>query len=447
MRAWHYFMALTLFGETYIHNGQGGDGLGMPLITTPGTSFEEMRVPRATVRESWDLIIADLKEAEARLAGVSAEYRADEHAVKAFLGRVYVFTEDWANATTYLKDVIDNSGKSLMPFDSYQEMFYEDNFEGNANSESLFEITLRAKPGEGWGSWGPSTGSNAGMINAPTFLGSDGGRTSTGWGNAFPADENLTRFGFNLAPPTWVANPNYNPNQEMGMNNYNEMPDPTFLEASRNLRNNQLADPRLWVATRQVFEDSTAADGSYYRIWPQHETPWNEINGPSKFQHAWSFNKFMNKTKSEYNDNVQNGNNLFWLRLADIYLLYAEALIQGGGNQAEALEYINKVHRRAYGLPVDAPSAEDYTSLNDPTLATDPVLANNPLRYERYIELYGEGTWWWDVCRWKVGAEEAAFHQTSSVGNIQWDSWDYALPIPIREIETNPNLQQNPGFE
>ena len=80
-------------------------------------------------------------------------------------------------------------------------------------------------------------------------------------------------------------------------------------------------------------------------------------------------------------------------------------------------------------------------------MATDPVLANNPLRYERYVELFAESHWWFDVCRWKIGAEEAAFHNTTSVGDIIWnDDTDYAMPIPIAEIEANPAMQQNFGY-
>ena len=442
MRAWHYFMAEGLFGESFIHNGQGGDKLGMPIIVNPATSFEEMRVSRSTVRETWDFIISDLKEAEKLLANATDEKRVTKWAVKSFLGKVYVFTEDWESAKTSLKDVIDNSGKELVTFDVYREMFYGSTNE--RNKESIFEISLKAKPGEGWGSWGESVGTNSAMVFAPTFLASNGNRSSTGWGNSFPADENLRRFGFTLDAPTWQTNPDFNPGQAHGMHNYQMMPDPTFLAESRNLRDNKLADPRLWVATRQVFEDSTRVDGTWYRIWPQHETPWNEIDG---VQHAWSFNKYVNKTRSEYNDNVQNGNNMYWLRLADIYLLYAEALINSNGDEALALEYINKVHRRAYGLAVNTPSAKDYSSISDATLATDPVLANNPLRYERYVELFAESHWWFDVCRWKIGAEEAAFHNTTSVGDIIWnDDTDYAMPIPIAEIEANPAMQQNFGY-
>ncbi|NJN24765.1 MAG: RagB/SusD family nutrient uptake outer membrane protein [Cyclobacteriaceae bacterium] len=350
MRAWHYFMAEALFGESPIHGGAGDNKLGMPIITEPAGSFDEMRVSRATVRETWDFIISDLKEAQKLLAEAADEKRVTKWAVQSFLGKVYVYTEDWVNARTALKDVIDNSGKSLVDFATYQKMFYGSTNEHN--TESIFEISLKAKPGEGWGSWGESVGTNSAMVFAPTFLASNGNRSSTGWGNSFPADENLQRFGFSLPAPTWQDNPSYDPDEKSGMDNYEEMPDPAFLANSRNLRSNQLADPRLWVSTRQVFEDSTRVDGSWFRIWPQHETAWDEIDGK---KHAWSFNKYVNKTKSEYNDNVQNGNNMYWIRLADVYLLYAEAMANAGGDNAVALEYINKVHRRAYGLPVDVP--------------------------------------------------------------------------------------------
>jgi hypothetical protein len=132
--------------------------------------------------------------------------------------------------------------------------------------------------------------------------------------------------------------------------------------------------------------------------------------------------------------------------MADVYLLYAEACLNTNDNTT-ALEYINKVHRRAYGYPVNSPSPVDYISLTDKTMANDPALANNPLRYERFAELFGEGTWWFDVCRWKIGAEEAAYYSKTNGGPIMWDdNRSYAQPIPITEIQTNPSIKQNPGY-
>ncbi len=90
--------------------------------------------------------------------------------------------------------------------------------------------------------------------------------------------------------------------------------------------------------------------------------------GDKKSYHGWSFKKYttMDKSLSAYNG--CDGANIYILRLADVYLLYAEACMNSGDN-VNALEYINKVHRRAYSVPVDAPSAYDYAGLTARTKA------------------------------------------------------------------------------
>ncbi len=88
--------------------------------------------------------------------------------------------------------------------------------------------------------------------------------------------------------------------------------------------------------------------------------------------------------------------------------MYAEACHYTGDDN-DALTYINLVHNRAY----DGSQPGYYTSLNQATMVTDPTdpLYNNPLRYERYVELFGEGGWYFDVCRWGIGAQEAAYYK------------------------------------
>ena len=89
-----------------------------------------------------------------------------------------------------------------------------------------------------------------------------------------------------------------------------------------------------------------------------------------------------------------------------------------------------------------------------PTAASfsgDPVLGNNPLYYERWAELFNEGQWWFDVCRWHLGQSEAAFYVTArtlSGNNFQWNDKAYAWPIPLTEINSNPKVanQQNPKY-
>jgi len=142
--------------------------------------------------------------------------------------------------------------------------------------------------------------------------------------------------------------------------------------------------------------------------------------------------------------------NWYFLRLADVYLLYAEAAKSTGDN-ATALEYLNKVKRRAYGYPVNAVSPVDYTSLTATTKAiNDPVLGTNPLYYERWAELFNEGQWWFDICRWRLGKSEAAYYVSAiSTSVLQFnENKSYSWPIPQDEFNSNAKIagQQNPGY-
>ena len=430
LRAFFYFHLITTWGETFITDGKGGEKMGIPLITAASVSLAETQVSRASVKECWDFIISDLKTSETLLAGKTWTDPNEKHkvniwAIKSFLAKVYVFTQDWTDAKTYLSDVIDNSGKSLVPFDVYKTMF---NGQNEFNAESLYELNLNVDMIHQGGN-DLSMGSAIGMVIAPTYVGATGGPAASAWSNVFPHAKNLTRFGFNLG--------HYFP---AGTNTANiANVDRSYITRSIAARTAKTVDPRLWVACQQPYVDSMVVNGTKKLI--SHYLDITETD-----MEAWSFRKYTNITGTEAEVNMANGNNIIWLRMADMYLLYAETLIHTGNNTL-ALEYINKVHRRAYNLPVNTPSAVDYASLLAATKASDDLLKNDPLKYERWAELFGESSWWYDVCRWKIGAKEAAYYQKVRGGTIQWnDATDYAQPIPINELNANVNMKQNPGY-
>jgi hypothetical protein len=167
-------------------------------------------------------------------------------------------------------------------------------------------------------------------------------------------------------------------------------------------------------------------------------------------RYGWSFRKYAPIFNNINNTGPADAWNYYLIRLADVYLLYAEAA-KGTNDNATALEYLNKTKRRAYGYPVNAASPVDYTSLTGSTVAIgDPVLGNNPLYYERFAELFNEGGWWFDVCRWRIGASEAAYYESAMnvTGNLTWKDKTYSWPIPLSEFNSNPKMagQQNPGY-
>jgi hypothetical protein len=162
----------------------------------------------------------------------------------------------------------------------------------------------------------------------------------------------------------------------------------------------------------------------------------------------WSLKKFTNREGTELDLNYSSPANIPVIRLADIYLLYAEAISQS--NPSLALEYINKVHRRAYGCDPNTASQYDYASLNARTIAPedDTNLAYNPLHYERWAELFGEGQWWYDIRRWEILPDEMKYYDHTMAGNLEYlGERCYTQPIPLTEIERcDGNVKQSYNY-
>ncbi|MDR1886816.1 MAG: RagB/SusD family nutrient uptake outer membrane protein [Prevotellaceae bacterium] len=143
------------------------------------------------------------------------------------------------------------------------------------------------------------------------------------------------------------------------------------------------------------------------------------------------------------------------MRLADLYLAYAEACAEYQGSLNDrAKEYINAVRSRA-GIP-------DL----DNTLSGQDLI--NAVRRERMIELVFESQWHYDLRRWKIADE---WHKNDSKG--MWglndegktnetfyvetplsaqkyifhaDGRGYLMPINVNYVNTNELLVQNPGY-
>ena len=122
--------------------------------------------------------------------------------------------------------------------------------------------------------------------------------------------------------------------------------------------------------------------------------------------------------------------NIKVMRLAEIYLIRAEARAQIGTNITGAQEDLNKVRQRAL------PSAPDVT-------ATGEALIEEIL-LERRLELCFEGQRLWDLMRYK---KDIVRNQcTASICYIPYGDDTNILPIPQDETDVNPNIEQNPGY-
>jgi hypothetical protein len=454
MRALYYFYLECFFGESYISAaGAGGDKMGVPLITTMATSLSATQVPRNSTKEVWDFITSELQQAATLLKGTqwtgANTGRATEWAAKGLLGKAYVFNQNWAAAKPILLDVITNSGKSLMPFSKYKDAF--NGIDANEfNEESIFEINVDRNSLGGYGifDFKNNLTTSQGLIWSPCILGNDGTEKNgigLGYCNEFFHEKNLQRFGFNQGTYKLVSNPAFDASKPATYLNPKEVIDPAYKQQSLAARANKTVDPRLYVAALQPWVDSASNDGATWRPVCRYIAMKEEFK---TVYNGWSMRKFVTYDNLIFNRQAAaDAANYYLLRLADVYLLYAEASANTGDN-ATALEYINKVKRRAYGYPVTGTSPVDYKTLADKTSAADANLTNNPLRYERWAELFDEGHWWFDVCRWRIGSGEAAYYATSMAGgNIKWsDAKSYVWPIPANEINTNSSMKQSAGY-
>jgi hypothetical protein len=515
LRAYYYMQLESFYGEKYIDLKQPASAdanvLGVPVYTDIPTTLAQTSAPRSTARQVWTLIISDLHNAERLLpaswSGTNIG-RVTSWTAKGLLGKVFVYTQEWDSAKAVLSDVITNGTGprglplQLMPFNIYQQAFNSNAYPGSLNNnqdqkfnqESLFELEVERVPGNGgYGIFGNTPNlyltSSMGLFLAPTGF-TDNGTSlqGMGYGDAYINNGNLARFGFTASPDSLdfaslVANQNYSPNsKDSGYVSTTLVPGTYYQHVSDSFRTTNAADPRLYVNTLEPFMDTVVFSGNGTFSDRYKRPVGKSVNlGPvgagtsSDGILGWSLKKYQTLDAGISLELEQSdGANLYFLRLADIYLLYAEACMNTGDN-ANALEYINKVHRRAYNQPVNSPSIYDYASLTAATKApsTDANLGHNPLAYERHAELFAEGNWWFDIGRWgnstnstpggannfdsNFGAVDAAYYgdltPLASLKPSQWSTpKSYCYPIPTVEINANallaaqPNGGQNFGY-
>jgi hypothetical protein len=165
---------------------------------------------------------------------------------------------------------------------------------------------------------------------------------------------------------------------------------------------------------------------------------------------AWETDRYVCKYYDVSTSGSDNGNNWIELRLADVYLLYAEALVRTGGDKQEAVSYVNKLRQRARNTPGD-PGIEPATDLlkdytpND--FATNEALLL-AIEKERRVELAFENHRWFDLVR-TGRAKDVMIAEQASDGYpaFTWSDNALAYPIPVTVMQANPQkVIQNNGY-
>ena len=150
------------------------------------------------------------------------------------------------------------------------------------------------------------------------------------------------------------------------------------------------------------------------------------------------------------------------IRMADLYLNYAEALNETKDSpDAEVYEYIQRVRHRA-GLDIGSDLVSTWTQYSsNPNKPTTKEGMRDIIRQERMIELALEGHRYWDIRRWKLAGDYFSrpirgwniyrpdvegFYEIENIFYRNFLVKDYLWPISQNELLRNPNLVQNPGW-
>ncbi len=357
-KAMTYFFLVRTFGDVpIIHDNTE--------VIKEATYNEQKKVQKADVYEYVIMTLEKAMELLPKNAYIGKLNRIDYYAAEALLSKVYLTKagvtgslnqEDLEKARDYAKDVILNSGRSLTP--NYSDNFRMTAAQFQQTGEQLFTWHWQAANKSAW--------------TTQNYMQSDVGLVGF--------DENGDLWG------DWKG-PTIDLQEAFGTQNP-ALQDPTARVETDDRRK----------ATFMLFGDQydyfwTDVEGGFnlYRFfYDENYYPGGlTTNGSSR---AWGSPTGASYCKHLYGDNADHeaafgypAGNMYnqlpthILRLGDIYLVYAEACLLTGDN-ATALEYVNKIRERAHAAPV---ASVDFETIWK----------------ERRLELALEGDRWYDFVR------------------------------------------------
>lgn len=352
---------------------------------TPSDAYDKVSNDALSNKELWGKLIDDFRCGVEFLPEKQEEVgRPTKFAAKAYLAKALLFAayeqdeknnvigidrEKLTEVASLCKEVIDGAGKSLVP--DFAENFL---CEYENNSESIWAIQYSAN----------NDGSTIGRNNA--------------W-LVYPINDEYGCCGF-LQPSVHL------------MNHYKTVdgiPDFEHFDAGEPLDNKEAfartpMDPRL-LHTACVPEMPWKYDANYVMQKSWARTP--EVYGYSMSQKLLVLPTCDCFRKT--NPFMGSGLNYDVLRLDEVMLWRAEALIQLNTNLGEAMELINQLRRRAAastgrlkfadGTPTGRFDIQPYIpGENCPAWTQD--FAWKALQWERHLEFATEGKWFFDLVRW-----------------------------------------------
>lgn len=197
------------------------------------------------------------------------------------------------------------------------------------------------------------------------------------------------------------------------------------------------------VPTKQFVEsypagDKRAKERQFYYTWypgnpaayPEGDPRRDSVNLGGYYLYKWFDEQAVTGTaKSDLNYTIY--------RLADVMLMYAEAINRANGAPDAAAEsYVNAIRARATLSPVSGLSQDAF---------------EKEVWTQRYLELAYEGKTWFDMLRTRKVRNDITKAFDDFVGHkTVWGKTltegQLLFPIPLREINNNTNLTQNAPF-
>lgn len=378
IRAFHYWALVDVFGNIPFVDESSPIGKNPPV--------------RKTRTEAFDWLVKELEElaaSEYMPAAASNYPRADKGSVLGLLVRlylnaeVYIGTPMWSEAATACEKIFALDAYELCP--EYSWLFCGDNGE---NPESVKEIMLgcwQDYEHTNW-NWGGTTmliasEQNVDVLNEGYLLG-----FNDYWGGLRMPSE----FVYKFFGPTGV-------DYETGDYTIDDKRGQLFYIKGRS----------------EVMEDMF------------------------KFEQGWGVHKWSNvphdKTPEEYVETAKTrmfaDTDYIFMRLAEIYLAYAEACLELG-RKSDALPYLNKLLERA-GVSTVSDYDEDFLfGEYSRELYWESNRRRDLIRFGKFCS--SDYIW-----KWKGGTYDGQ----------SFPEYMEIFAIPVSELQANKNLKQNPGYE
>jgi len=303
-------------------------------------------------------------------------------------------------------------------------------------------------PAPGSATYGRATGPAASMLLAKLYMNAQVYTGTANWSGALTAVQQAIAGGYSLSP-NWRLNFMANnhtspeiifavPQDGLRTQTWGGMTFLVHASCGGGMSNAEYGIDGCWWGLRlkpQAYRLFTAGDvrDDYFHTSGQNV----EVASIGNFSDGIPAPKFTNKTSTgasgSHSTHVDTDFPVF--RLADAYLMYAEAVLRGGGgSRAQALAYVNALRTRAFGGASG--------NITDAQLTLDFILA------ERGRELLWEGHRRTDLIRY--GLFTGGNYIWSWKGGVQagkaTETFRDLYPLPASELVANPNLTQNPGY-